>query len=105
MKEFKNVHGNSNEPLYVGLTTVYVRSNIKDISTEETPNLYEYDEVQYTKDEFMDLITKKGDKNEQDIEDTQLGLVEVYEYTDGAYSEVTDLQQAVVELYEIIIGE
>lgn len=39
------------------------------------------------------------------VEETQIGLTEAYEYTDGAYSELTDLQLAVVELYEIIGGE
>lgn len=49
-------------------------------------------------------FTKRIDSTDENVEDTQLGLTEAYEYTDGAYNELTDLQLAVAELYETILG-
>ena len=69
--------------LIIGDTIVYVHCNIKkldvDIDGNPTDNLYEYDEIQYTKDEYIELISNKNAVLENQITDTQIALTEIYE--------------------------
>lgn len=61
MKDFGIVQGSEEmaKPLIVGKTTVYVHDHIKKVETDRdgkpVDNLYEYHEVQYTKDEYIAL--------------------------------------------------
>lgn len=57
------------QPLIIGLTTVYVHSNITQKTNEDGLTYYEYEETQYTKDEY---ITKIANENEmiKDVLDT-----------------------------------
>lgn len=64
MKEYKGVIGSSDKPLYVGLTTVYIRSNFKPHETlDEEGNVvyrgWEYDEIQMPKDEYIEILMNK----------------------------------------------
>lgn len=65
MKILKNILGSKEQalPVIVGKTTVYVHSNIKKLDTDPlgnpTDNLYQYDEIQYTKDEYIQLMTDR----------------------------------------------
>lgn len=58
MQEFKNIQGTQQiVPLIeCNIDTVYIRSNIKDIHTTEMPILWQYDEMQLTKDEYCNLV-------------------------------------------------
>ena len=84
MKEIKNVQGSLQQaqPLIVNKDTVYVHTNIVQ-ATDENGNvvdgLYVYDEVQYTKDEYIKLMAEKNETLERDLTDTQLAIAEIYE--------------------------
>lgn len=85
MKFIPNVKGSKAQavPLIVGVDTVYVHTNIREIQIEE-PNgeiriEYEYDEKQYTKDEYIKLLSEKNNMLEQQLTDTQFALCELYE--------------------------
>lgn len=84
MKEIKNVQGSSQQaqPLIVNKDTVYVHTNIVQATDEDgnvIDNLYVYDEVQYTKDEYIQIMAEKNETLERDLTDTQLAIAEIYE--------------------------
>lgn len=84
MKEIKNVQGSLQQaqPLIVNKDTVYVHTNIvqlKDKDGNVVDNLYVYDEVQYTKDEYIQIMADKNSQLEKELTDTQLALCELYE--------------------------
>ena len=84
MKEFKNVQGSSRQaqPLIVNKDTVYVHTNIVQATDEDgnvVDGLYVYDEVQYTKDEYIQIMAEKNETLERDLTDTQLAIAEIYE--------------------------
>ena len=84
MKEIKNVQGSSQQaqPLIVNKDTVYVHTNIVQATDEDgnvVDGLYVYDEVQYTKDEYIQMIAEKNETLERDLTDTQLALCDIYE--------------------------
>ena len=84
MKEFKNVQGSTEQaqPLIVNKDTVYVHTNIVQATDEDgnvVDGLYVYDEVQYTKDEYIKLMAEKNETLERDLTDTQLAIAEIYE--------------------------
>lgn len=63
------------EPMILDEHSVWIHSNIEEVEEtvgEEVFSGYEFDMVQYTKDEY---ISKLDDQ----LTDTQLALVEVYE--------------------------
>ena len=61
MKELKNVQGNkeSAKELIIGKDTVYIHSNIKKLDVEEDADLYAYDEIQMSKDEYLEKLQKE----------------------------------------------
>lgn len=84
MKEIKNVQGSLQQaqPLIVGKTTVYVHTNIvqaKDGDGNVIDDLYVYDEIQYTKDEYIKIISEKNETLESELTETQLALCDIYE--------------------------
>ena len=84
MKEFKNVQGSTEQaqPLIVNKDTVYVHTNIVQATDEDgniVDGLYVYDEVQYTKDEYIQIMAEKNETLERDLTDTQLAIAEIYE--------------------------
>ena len=84
MKEIKNVQGSTKQaqPLIVNKNTVYVHTNIVQATDKDgnvIDNLYIYDEVQYTKDEYIKLISDKNETLEKEVTETQLALCELYE--------------------------
>ncbi len=70
-------------PLVIGKDTVYVHTNIVQITTdkegEPVDNLWECNEIQYEKDEYIKLMAEKNNALESQVTDTQLALVELYE--------------------------
>lgn len=65
--------------LIVGTDTVYVHIDIKPIETDDGSEVYQYNEVQYTKDEYIRLLSEKNTSLEKEITSTQLALCDVYE--------------------------
>jgi len=63
------------EPIVIDEYSVWIYSNIVPVEEtvgEETFSGYEFDMVQYTKDEYIHLLDTQ-------VTDTQLALVELYE--------------------------
>ena len=88
MKKIKNVQGSLEQaqPLIISKTTVYVHSNIvqaKDEDGNVIDDLYVYDEIQYTKDEYIKIMADKNIKLEQEITETQMALCDIYEAIQG----------------------
>ena len=84
MKEIKNVQGSLQQaqPLIVNKDTVYVHTNIVQATDEDgniVDGLYVYDEVQYTKDEYIQIMAEKNETLEKELTDTQLAIAEIYE--------------------------
>lgn len=67
MKRLKNVQGSeeSSKELIIGKDTVYIHTNIKKVKvgksdeTETEEEIYEYDEIQMTKDEYLHFLQDK----------------------------------------------
>ena len=67
MKRFEKVRGSKEvfEPVVIGKDTVYIHENVRKIEEDEfgnkVDNLYEYDEIQYDKDEYLvKMIAENG---------------------------------------------
>lgn len=77
MKNMGVVKGSEEQAkeLIVGFDTVYVHKNIKKLEDGD----YQYEEVQYDKDEYIELIAKKNKTLEKQVTDTQMALTELYE--------------------------
>lgn len=70
------------EPLVIDEHSVWVHTNITPIeetSGEDTFKGFEYDMIQYDKDEYIKIITEKNQSMETQLTDVQLALVEIYE--------------------------
>lgn len=62
--------------------SVWVNSDIKEIqvqSEDERHTEYEFNQVRYTKDEYIKLIDERNSTLESQLTDTQLALCEIYE--------------------------
>lgn len=67
MKRFKNVIGGKEaaKELIIGKDTVYIHSNIRKLETNEADelqkdaDLYVYDEMQMSKDEYLERLQKE----------------------------------------------
>lgn len=64
--------------------SVWVNSDIKEIEVQSengsyTDTEYEYNQVRYTKDEYIKLIDERNTTLESQLTDTQLALCEIYE--------------------------
>lgn len=76
------VHGSEAQavPLVVGTDVVYVHTDIKEVQDEiRTEKLYQYHEVQYGKDEYIQMLAAKNNALEAELTNTQMALCEVYE--------------------------
>lgn len=69
--------------LIVNVDTVYVHTDItKKEETDEQGNtiiLYEYHEIQYDKDEYIQLMAEKNATLEEQVTQAQEGMCELYE--------------------------
>lgn len=62
--------------------SVWVNSDIKGIDVQledEIHTEYEFNQVRYTKDEYIKLIDERNTTLESQLTDTQLALCEIYE--------------------------
>ena len=84
MRKLTKVYGSKENkiPLSINGNTVYVRSNFQKVDTNELNeacDLYKYDEIQYTKDEFITILSQENSTLKQQLLDTQLALCEIFE--------------------------
>lgn len=85
MKDMGKIQGSAEQAkeIIVGTDTVYVHTNIEKITEDKdgnaVENLYSYNEVQYDKDEYIEIIAKKNKELESQLTDTEIALVEIYE--------------------------
>ena len=81
MKDYGIVLGSAEQAkaLIVGKDTVYVHSDIEEITGENGEIFFRYREIQYEKDEYIKLISDQNAALQKQITDTQLALCEVYE--------------------------
>lgn len=74
MKFIEKVRGSKElaVPLIIQKTTVYVKVNIHEVESEDDVELYEWDEYQYNKDEYIEImqneIIKRDQENKAEIE-------------------------------------
>jgi hypothetical protein len=70
------------EPLVIDQSNVWVNSNIvpvEEVVGEQTFSGFEYDMIQYEKDEYIRMMAEQNKALETQMTDTQLALVEIYE--------------------------
>ena len=72
------------EELELTETKVFVNSNITEVNEDETDGQpgftgYEFDLIEYTKDEYIKIQAEKNVALEQQVTDTQFALCDVYE--------------------------
>lgn len=83
MKDVGIVQGSEAQAkdIIISADTVYVHSDIKKVEKkdEKDPDVWEYHEVQYGKDEYIELIAEKNKTLEKQVTNTQLALTELYE--------------------------
>lgn len=85
MKDMGIVQGNGEQAkeLVIGKDKVYLHTDITPITTDNrgkpVEDLFQFNEIQYDKDEYIELIAKKNAKLENDLTDTQVALCEIYE--------------------------
>ncbi len=62
--------------------SVWVNSNIQEIEVQSEVEIhteYEFNQIRYTKDEYIKLIDERNTTLESQLTDTQLALCEIYE--------------------------
>lgn len=83
MKDVGIVQGSEAQAkdIIISVDTVYVHSDIKKVQKkdEKDPDVWEYHEIQYGKDEYIELIAEKNKSLEKQVTDTQIALTELYE--------------------------
>lgn len=73
------------QPLIIGKDTVYVHTDINpvmdavDMDGNKIEGLYEYHEVQYTKDEYISVISQKNIEIENEVTTVQMSICDLYE--------------------------
>ena len=72
MKDYGRVRGSKEQakPLIIGKDTVYVHTDIVDIEDDQC----EYNEVQYGKDEYIGLMSKKAESENADVSEMMLDI-------------------------------
>ena len=62
--------------------SVWINTDIQEVEVnmeDDTHTEFEFNQVQYSKDEYIELIDKRNDELEKNITDTQIALCDVYE--------------------------
>lgn len=85
MKDMGIVQGNGEQAkeLVIGKDKVYIHTNITQITEDSKGNavedLFQFNEVQYDKDEYIEQLAKQNAELADGLTNTQLALCEVYE--------------------------
>lgn len=87
MKDMGIVTGNGEQAkeLVIGKNKVYVHTDITPITVDaignEVTDLFQYHEIQYDKDEYIEILANQNKELNSGLTDTQLALCELYEAT------------------------
>ena len=83
MKEYKNVQGTQDkvDGIEFNVDTIYIRTNIRKVKevdpiTQKEYEFWVYDEVQYTFNEYLEVLNSKVDKSETE-QNTKITDLEV----------------------------
>ncbi len=85
MTVLHNVYGSYEQsaPLIISGDTVFIHTDVKKVDKNEfgkpADNLYTYTETQYSKNEYILLLSQKNNSLEEQLTDTHLALCELYE--------------------------
>lgn len=94
MTEYKNVQGTQPTvpSLEINVDTVYIRTNIQDIRTEEMPVLWQYDEIQMTIEEYLkQAVPENQDIADESMAELSMAFAEYQAQTDMAIAELSSL--------------
>ena len=87
MKIIGKVVGSAEQarPLVIGKDTVYVHTDIlpAEKGGKVIDGLFSYNEIQYDKDAYIELLAQKNEQLGKDLTTTQLALCEIYEAIGG----------------------
>ena len=87
MTEYKNVQSSVKpKETETDAYSVWVNENIREIEVTDENGAhteYEYDQIQYSKDEYILLLSEENKNLENMLTDTQLALCDVYEMMEG----------------------
>ena len=76
-------NGEQAKELVIGKDKVYIHTNITQITEDSKGNavedLFQFNEVQYDKDEYIEQLAKQNAELADGLTNTQLALCEVYE--------------------------
>lgn len=69
------------EPRKVDDFSVYINTNIHEVAVPDDigSTEYEYDQIRYAKDEYIQLMAEKNADLESEVSNAQLALCELYE--------------------------
>jgi hypothetical protein len=72
MKDYGRIRGSKEQakPLIIGKDTVYVHTDIVDVEDDQC----EYNEVQYSKDEYIGLMSEKAESENADVSEMILDI-------------------------------
>lgn len=80
MKRFEKVRGSkeASQPIVIGKDTIYIHENVKKIEEDEfgnkVDNIYEYDEIQYDKDEYMAKLIAENSNLKKGLRETNAAI-------------------------------
>ena len=87
MKRYENVKSTTApESIVFDELSVWVNTNVREEAVSEdgvTYTQYVFDQLRYTKDEYVKLISDRNAELEAQLTDTQLALCELYESIGG----------------------
>ena len=73
----------SPEPMVIDEFSVWINTNIEETSETGMDGKkitgFQYQMIQYTKDEYIQMMVEKNQKTDQQVTEAQLALVELYE--------------------------
>ena len=83
--------------------SVWIHTDIKEVNEPGTDNQagftgYEFNMVQYDKDEYILMMSKKNASLESQLTDTQVALTEVYELLNAQKGQVVNMAKIYAEL-------
>ena len=87
MKEYKNVRSTIKpKEIEIDEYSVWVNRDIREITVtdeNEEHTEYEYNQIQYSKDEYIKLVDERNKALENELTDTQIALCDIFEMIGG----------------------
>ena len=87
MKEYKNVRSTIKpKEIEIDEYSVWVNRDVKEITVtdeNEAHTEYEFNQKQYSKDEYIKLVDERNKALENELTDTQIALCDIFEMIGG----------------------